>query len=506
MRPADSLDLMPVGRAILVAALLALPACANVAWADSTPAPRPNIIVITADDMGLTTGLYGSHVIPTPNLDRLGREGVLFDYAYVTQALCSPSRSSILTGLYPHQNGQIGLWDNYSMRPEITATMPKLLRDAGYATAIIGKLHVKPGSAFPFEDNHSMLSLQTRDVKMVDRLFREFLAGRGDRPFFAMLNFFDPHRPYNNEMNQTDGLPPVLTTPDQATPFRFLDTDFPMLRQQMAFYYNAVARVDIGVGLTLDTLKEQGLDQNTLIFFISDNGPSFPRAKTGNYEAAVRMPMMMAWPARGGGKRVTQLVSSIDILPTILAATGISAPTSPPLPGMSLLPFFTGTPAKWRDYVFTENGSVVAGDFYPRRTVRGPRYKLIHNLDDEYRNPVFAAEIDFPHDMACTDHPDLYPRWIHPPEYELYDLQNDPDEFINLIDDPSLTGVKQELQRVLVDWSRTTDDPLTTPAAVAAARAYDFSMKKPKPAGASRPPSTSNPNSFEMIKQPKPAP
>ncbi len=444
---------------------------------------RPNIILITADDMDMTAGAFGKQAIETPGLDRLAAEGVVFENAYVTQASCSPSRASMLTGLYPHQNGQMGLTEGYQVKPEITATMPKLFRDAGYDTAIIGKLHVLPKSAFPFEYNRSDLIMQTRDVKLVNDLFKDFLQGRGDRPFLAMLNFFDPHRPYNDKMNQTGGLPPTLVTPDEATPFSFLDVDFPLLRQQMAYYYNCVLRVDTGVGMVLDTLQDQGLTQNTLIFFLSDNGPPFPRAKTGSYEASIHTPLMMAWPAQGGGgKHVTQLVSSVDMLPTMLAAAAIPAPSN--LEGLSLLPFFQGEPTKWRDYVFTEQNSHAPGQFYPRRTVRGPRYKLIHNLTPEYQNPVFSADFAFPKDMASKDHPDLYTRWMHPPEYELYDLQNDPNEFNNLIDDPSLQSVKQQLQGVLLDWTRATHDPLDSPAAIAAARAYDFSKRKAKtPAG-----------------------
>ncbi len=470
----------------------------DAAPASPASAARPNIILITADDMGMTPGAFGKHDLATPNLDRLAAEGVLFRNAYVTQASCSPSRASMLTGLYPHQNGQMGLVEGYAVKPEITATLPKLLGDAGYATAILGKLHIRPATSFPFQDDHSNLISKTRDVKMVNDLFKDFLANRGGKPFFAMINFFDPHRPYNDQMNQTAGLPTTLITPDQATPFSFLDTDFPFLRQQMAYYYNACTRVDIGVGLTLDTLKEQGLDQNTLIFFLSDNGPPFPRAKTGSYEASIHTPMMMAWPAKGGGRQVTQLISSVDIMPTALAAAGVSAPAG--LPGMSLIPFFTGDPATWRTEVFTEQNSHAPGQFYPRRTVRDARYKLIHNLTPEYKNPVFSADQAFPPDMKSDHYPDLYQRWEHPPDYELYDLQNDPDEFVNLIDDPSLQGVAEKLKGDLAQWQKDTADPLTTPAAIAAARAYDFSTRKKKGAGGGEEGDTSDGRTFQVEK------
>ena len=468
----------PLLVATAVALILATPLLAQTNSLDpNASASRPNIILITADDMGMTVGAFGNHDLATPNLDRLAAEGVIFQSAYVTQASCSPSRASMLTGLYPHQNGQMGLIEGYAVKPEITATLPKLLGDAGYATAIIGKLHIRPRESFPFQDDHSSLIMKTRDVKMVNDLFKDFLANRGHKPFFAMLNFFDPHRPYNDQMNQTAGLPATLITPGQATPFSFLDTDFSFLRQQMTYYYNATSRVDLGVGMTLDTLKEQGLDQNTLIFFLSDNGPSFPRAKTGSYEASIHTPLMMAWPAKGGaGKQAAQLVSSVDIMPTALEAAGVPPPSG--LPGKSLAPFFTGEPASWRTEVFTEQNSHAPGQFYPRRTVRNARYKLIHNLTPEYKNPIFSADQAFPRDMKSDHYPDLYQRWEHPPAYELYDLQNDPNEFVDLIDDPSLKSVADQLKGDLVQWQKDTRDPLTTPEAIAAARAYDFSMKK----------------------------
>ena len=164
-----------------------------ISRSETSPA-RLNVLFITSDDLGLQLGCYGDTVIETPNMDRLAASGVQFDVAYVAQASCSPSRSAMFTGLYPHANGQYGLTAGgyFALHPHVRdATIPNILKRAGYRTEIIGKLHVAPGASFQF-DYHGGNYVVARDVKLVTKRASEFMTQSGDQPFFLMVNYTDP--------------------------------------------------------------------------------------------------------------------------------------------------------------------------------------------------------------------------------------------------------------------------------------------------------------------------
>ena len=216
----------------------------TVCFEPAFAAERPNLILVTGDDMGFQLGCYGDRVATTPHMDRLARDGTRFSRGYVTQASCSSSRSSMLTGLYPHQSGQIGLAHlGYSMRPGVP-TLPTLLKQAGYRTGIIGKLHVAPESSFDF-DYKQTNTADTRDPKKVRAKCGEFLGDLGGKPFFLMLNFFDPHDPHIQDIG---GSPQAKVTPEQVKGYPFIGADSPELRRRVAEFTTCVNRVDEGVG------------------------------------------------------------------------------------------------------------------------------------------------------------------------------------------------------------------------------------------------------------------
>jgi len=262
----------------------AAPASAVPTLAEQNFAPaqaqRMNIVLITADDLGKSLGTYGDPLAQTPHLDALAARGVLFERAWVTQASCSSSRASMLTGLYPHQHGQIGLAGQhaeFSLRRGLT-TLPGLLRAAGYFNGIIGKLHIDPPDAFPFDrrwnaDNGAM---ESRDVRRVASVARDFLRQRGSRPFFLYVNYFDPHRPYSSESDQFLGLPAAPYTAEDVTPLPFLGIDSPLIRSEVASYYNGISRLDTGVGLLLQELARAGVLERTVVVFVSDHGAPEP--------------------------------------------------------------------------------------------------------------------------------------------------------------------------------------------------------------------------------------
>ncbi len=316
-----------------------------------------NILLITTDDQGLQAGCYGDSLAVTPHLDALTASGVLFERGYTTQASCSPARASMLTGLYPHQNGQIGLAGHH---PEYrvkagTPNLPVLLAKAGYATAILGKLHISPGEAFPFDfswANHGEPAL-TRDVRMVAAKAAEFLDGpAAEKPFFLYVNYFDPHRPFDAGANQTEGLPEQPYTEADVKPLAYLGMDGKPARTEAAAYYNAIRRMDTGLGMLFDVLKERERWDNTLVVFIGDHGPPFTRAKTTVYEAGEQIPFIVRWPGVSvDGTRSEALVSVVDIMPTVLDAAGVAPP---PMAGKNLRPLLAGdVPHAGRRHLYT---------------------------------------------------------------------------------------------------------------------------------------------------------
>ncbi len=432
-------------------------------------ASRPNILLITADDLGPQLGCYGDERARTPNLDRLAAEGVRFEFAYVTQASCSPSRSSIFTGLYPHQNGQIGLSHHgYSMRPGMQ-TLPAILKRAGYRTGVIGKVHVAPGSALPFDFKHTNVR-KTRDVGGVAEAARVFIDRSANEPFFLMVNYMDPHRPLTH---QVKGVPAEPFGPDDVVPFPFLGIDTPKVRTEVAGYYNCTTRVDVGVGLLLDALAKTGRAKETFVIFIGDHGPPFTRGKTTCYEAGLRIPFLVRWPGHAAGGQVRkELVSTVDILPTVMDAAGLSA--LPDLAGASLTKLLAEQKIAWRETLCAEYTAHLPASYFPRRSIRDSRYKLILNLVPDRPNPIkgvdgcagWAASRES--QFNATSARKAFDTYHRPPAVELYDLQKDPVEFKNLAGKTELRETQERLRRQLRAWREETNDPLLDPKELAA--------------------------------------
>lgn len=413
-------------------------------------ATPPNILLIIADDLGQHIGCYGDTIARTPNLNRFATQGIRFANSYITQASCSASRSSIYTGLYPHQTGcfppdntpvgQIGLaypGSGYAMHPSVI-TMQQLLKMAGYRTGHIGKLHVYPEASFPF-DYRGPDSTVTRNIELIARRAEEFLVQPRQQPFFLTVCYFDPHEAY---LTQAKGYPQKPYGPTEVPPFPWIGTaDTPTLRDKMAGMYNGIARMDAGVGMLLNKLAQLGLNKNTIVIFTGDNGPQFKRAKITCYEAGLRIPMIVRWPGRISPNKVNNsLVSTVDILPTVLQAAGVRVPEN--LAGRSLIQLFRGNTTGWRHVLCAEYTSHTRENFKPRRCIRNQRYKYILNLLPE-RMPNQEAE-------------------------EFYDLATDQYEFKNLAEKPQYQNRKKFLRSELLKWRNKTADPLLNPAVLAA--------------------------------------
>ncbi|TKG96421.1 sulfatase [Puteibacter caeruleilacunae] len=425
---------------------------------------KPNILFIVSEDNGPDLGCYGAPVA-TPNLDKLAERGVLFENAYVPQAGCSQSRAAFFTGLYPHQNGQIGLatWE-YRMYEEVTPNMPSNLKKAGYRTANIGKVHVNPESALGFDITavHSSNFHRKGMARYADEA-RKFINA-GSEPFYLQVNYPDAHRPF---LRQVDGLPKKPLTAKDVKSLPYMMVDNQTLRQVTADYYNCMMRLDTYIGDLLRVLKESGKYENTLIVYIGDHGADLLRGKRTSYEGGTRIPMIIEWPERGVvNKRLKEFANTIDLFPTFLDVAG--APLPEGLPGRSLVPLLKGKRVNWREYLFTEYHTHSNHNPYPQRTVRDNRFKLIYNLVEQKENPGYEFTFDhlFRTQSAALlqgisdDVMLAYQRMLNPPEFELYDLKNDPYEKINLAEDQKHAKVLARLVNALKQWQKDTHDPL----------------------------------------------
>ncbi|MEQ8849176.1 sulfatase [Botrimarina sp.] len=449
-------------RSVALPLVLALWVIAGAA----TAGDRPNVLLILADDLGLQLSCYGDKHIETPNVDAIAASGARFEVCYTAQASCSPSRASIYTGLFPHTHGHIGLAKPHN--PPLAKkfqghTLPHLMRAAGYRTAVIGKLHVNPKSAFRFDLqlNAELGPNNGREVRAMAAASRDFVRGGDGEPFCLVVSYVDPHHPFSPQL---DGLPEDPMPVGAVPPWPFQRVDGEALTREATNYYNCVRRLDAGVGMLMKELESSGHADDTLVIFVSDHGPPFVRAKTTCYEAGLRVPLLVRWPGVAKPGHVSgAFTSTVDILPTILDATGLDTPAH--VQGRSLRSVAAGDDTSWRTSLAGEYHQHVGKPFFPRRAIRDSRYKVIHNLLAGELTIDPGVDGDTAYQIAQsdryqeTDGQRAMARQADPPEWELYDLRDDPWEFQNLARDPQHRETLRRMQGLILDWRVETDDP-----------------------------------------------
>ncbi|KAH7045137.1 alkaline-phosphatase-like protein [Macrophomina phaseolina] len=437
-----------------------------------------NILLLIADDLGREqTGCYGCKSIKTPNLDSLSASGSKFDMAFTSTASCSGSRTVIYTGLHTHETGSYGLnheRNGFQTFPNVE-TAPQVFNRLGYRTGILGKVHVGPGTAYPWEIQEQS---ESRNVAhMADRASVFFQGAQADnKPFFLTVGFVDPHRQLhvrggfgNVQGNHDSRLQDHLYKPEDVEVPSFL-SDIPEVRQELVEYYRAITRMDQGVGRILDALDAAGARHDTLVLFLSDNGPPFINSKTTLFEAGVRLPFLMRAPGISTPGTVNpSLVSYTDILPTFLDWAGhghINAPEGKiQRRGRSILPILsTTTPEPGWDCVFGSHTFHEITNYWPTRYMRDCRYKYHRNvcwkLDFPFAMDLYAS-LSF-EGMRNAKPPMIGQRrlkdYIRRPPEELYDLENDPLEVENLAGRDEARGVLKEMREALEEWQRETRD------------------------------------------------
>ena len=449
----------------------------------STAAKRPNIILIVSDDHGTDAlGCWGNKVVKTPALDALAGKGVRFTHAFCTTASCSPSRSVILSGLYNHANGMYGLehtFHHFKSHDNIKS-LPVLLSKAGYRTARIGKFHVAPEEVFRFETvlsdgaANNMKALGRSPVEMAEKC-KDFLNSDDDRPFFLYFCADDPHRgipfntwpgpnPFGNRKEGYRGITEETYNPNDVTVPDFLP-DTAECREEIAQYYQSVSRMDKGIGRLMEMLKSSGRDDNTVVMYISDNGIAFAGAKTTLYEPGMRLPCIIRDPI--SGRRNTEsdaMISWVDITPTILDYAG-ALKEDASFHGHSFKATVGKDHVDGFDEVYASHTFHEITMYYPMRVVRNRHYKLIWNLAHELEFPLAADLIQSSAWQSVVRRGNqVYGKrtvdaLMHRPEYELYDLEHDPDEVHNLADSMKHRPVLVDLLGKLDVFQRETSDP-----------------------------------------------
>lgn len=452
---------------------LALPFLLLIEFAVAQPTeagrqkPR-NIVMIVGDDHGRELGCYGNSVVQTPNLDALAAQGTRFENAFCTTASCSPSRSVILSGLHNHANGQYGLahaTHKQNTHPWVRS-LPALLRAAGFRTASVGKVHVLPEAVYPFDSFLNEGTAGGRNGVRMAENSESWIRQDNTRPFFLYFCPTDPHRAAQGFANGTayPGVSPVKYKPGEIKVPPFLP-DLPETRQDLAEYYVSISRLDQGIGRLMKALDATGHRDDTIVFYLSDNGPPFPGAKTGVYDPGIRLPLIVRSPdQKQRGVVSTAMVSWTDLTPTVLNFAGAKGPDYP-LHGRSFLSVLDVTnPPGW-DQIFASHQFHEITMYYPMRAIRTPRYKYIWNIASPLPFPFASDLYDSPTWQATLrDKPARYgartvQALIQRPKHELYDLQSDPNEAVNLADRPEHASTLKDLQARMRTWQEATKDP-----------------------------------------------
>ncbi len=441
------------------------------------PANRPNIVGIICHDLGRRLGCYGDADVRSPNIDSLASDGLRFENAFCTAPQCSPARAALWTGRYPHATGVVGLTHG-GFRNDLNKDEVHLaarLKRVGYHTAGFGHLHEARTHDHLGFDHIERGGNAKQPAEWFERWLVESggtggkngVLGTGREPFFAELSFFEPHRPFPR-----DGFEPKPH--DTVTPLPYLP-DLPVIREDLADMEASIATMDAAVGRVLRALEAADVAENTLVFFTADHGIPFVRAKMSLYDPGIEVPLIFRGPDVPSGETCADLVSHVDLVPTLMEHMGISdgdAVVGNRLHGRSFAPrLFATEGARTKDAAAGAGDAVFAEKTYhtyydPMRCIRTPEWKLIANFE-------FAPSVEISPDPpnnaksyweTITAMQGTYPLY-HPP-LELYDLSNDPLEKTNLVDEDGLAvdaasaSVLRDLVARLWNWMKETRDPL----------------------------------------------
>lgn len=451
---------------------LAFAACL-VLCLQSFAAERPNLLLITTDDMSCdSVGVFGCRLKDTtPNMDRLAAESLRFKHAHTQVGNCMPSRNVLLSGRYPHNNRVEGF---YQVRQPGYPVLADLMKGAGYFTGIRHKVsHSTPYSPYPAWDLvlDKLSDGQNAHPKNVESYYISTRRGiesakEAGKPFFLNINIADPHKPFYNEQSPDPNQPSRVFTAKEVPVPGFLPDD-PAIREELALYYSSVRRADDCLGGILRALQESGQSERTIVVFLSDHGMPLPFAKTQLYYHSTHTPWMVRWPGVTKPASVDDqhMISAVDFVPTVLDALGIAHPAG--LDGRSFEPLLRGKTQTGRDFVVTEYNENAGGFRHPMRAIITREYGYIFSPWSNgervmatatkgtvaYRRMKVLAQSD----PKIATRLDLFEHRV--PE-ELYNYATDSDAMVNLIDSPEHRAERDRLTKELEAWMVRTGDPM----------------------------------------------
>ena len=420
----------------------------------TTNAQPPNFIIFIADDVSWDDlGCYGNMEVQTPIIDGLAESGLRFTNMYLTASSCSPSRNSIITGRYPHNTGAAEL---HTQPPLDMVSLPEVLSQNGYYTAQSGKFHMGKYAERGFT---SISSTRAEIGDGGESTWVKTLEERPkDQPFFMWFAALDAHRawgenPFSGTHNPEEVTPPFYLANGNRT------------KQDLAKYYDEIKRFDHSIGEVINTLKIQGVEDNTIIMVMADNGRPFPHSKTRVNDRGMKTPFVWNWPAQiKQPATVDALVSVIDMAPTICDLAGVMPISS--MQGQSFKKLLSVPTADFRNYVFAEHNwhdyeayerMVRNKDFMyifngrPSQPQMGPADAVgSPSFDDLLRLKAKRNLTAIQADVFAT------PR----ANKELYDLQRDPQQLVNVAVLPDYKDALGHLSEVMDQWQQETGDDM----------------------------------------------
>ena len=393
----------------------------------------PNIVFYLSDDQDLLDyGVYGNPNVQTSNADLLASQGMKFSNFYTGQAICAPSRSQIFTGMYPVKNGCMA--NHIGVKPDIKS-ITSLLKESGYEVVLAGKSHVKPNKVFDWTHYFPKINNRYLPLEQIDDYLKNV-----NNPFCLIIASDYPHGPYPQTSNYS-----------KVDIFK-LPYDPSYIGNHKPGYYQNIQDDNDQLGQVLNMVDNYGLKENTMFIYASDHGLS---GKWSLKEQGLRVPFIVRWPGKIKPNTTSEtLLTLVDVLPTILEVSNTEIPSE--IDGKSFLETLNGSKMKIHDYVFgvSTRQNIRECKIFPSRMIRGNRYKLIRNF-----NSVEVVNSNLGDNPVINEFAKIGAEsFPNVPYEELYDLEKDPYQKVNLIDNPKYKKTRNRLSVALENWMKSQED------------------------------------------------
>jgi N-sulfoglucosamine sulfohydrolase len=440
---------------------------------------KQNVVFILADDMSRDTwGAYGGKDCKTPNIDQLAMDGTRFDRAYCTVAMCAPFRQELYSGRSPWRTGTL---PNHSKSVSGTKSIVHYLKPLGYRVALLGKSHVGPNECYPFEHLGDVSKRVNANPETMDKA-KAFLddCKKKENPFCLFIGSHDSHAPF------TTGDPSAYDAKKIKVPTYWIDT--PELREVMIQYYAEITNFDRLVGMMRKELEKRNLWENTIFMVCSEQGTQLPFAKWTCYDNGLHTGLVAHWPSRAKpGSVIKELISTADITPSLVNELGGTLQKGT-VDGKSFLNLLAGKNESIHQYVYGAftNCRIIDNRerIYPIRSIRNKRYSLIYNPNHQ----SLTSNVTLTQALKMIEDTEIKPKDLNPTgswvakvdkskfekklveklhnreEFELYDLQKDPFEMVNLTGDSKYLKIQKKLKDALLAKLKALgdSDPMST--------------------------------------------